>query len=102
MLEYCPDYHLAQISLRNGPEEHVALTIDCMVVILIGVCLNFSYFILLISYAGKYYGYCVDLIEELKNMMNFQYELYETKDGFYGQMNEQMEWDGMIRDVSLF
>jgi hypothetical protein len=43
----------------------------------------------------------VDLIEELKNMMNFQYELYETKDGFYGQMNEQMEWDGMIRDVSL-
>ncbi len=64
--------------------------------------LNFCYFILIISYAGKYYGYCVDLIEELKNMMNFQYELYETKDGFYGQMNEQMEWDGMIRDVSLF
>ncbi len=63
---------------------------------------NLLLFILNNFFAGKYYGYCVDLIEELKNMMNFQYELYETKDGFYGQMNEQMEWDGMIRDVSLF
>ena len=30
-------------------------------------------------------------------MMNFEYELYETSDGLYGQMDGNTEWNGMIR-----
>ena len=48
---------------------------------------------------GKYVGYCIDLLEELKNLMNFEYELMEAPDGQYGRMNEQAEWNGMVKEL---
>jgi ionotropic glutamate receptor len=47
----------------------------------------------------KYVGYCIDLLEELKNLMNFDYELYVAPDGQYGRMNEQSEWNGMVKEL---
>jgi glutamate receptor, ionotropic, invertebrate len=44
----------------------------------------------------------VDLIEELRKMMNFEYELYEAKDGLYGQMDSKTEWNGMIRNLFVY
>jgi len=48
---------------------------------------------------GKYEGYCVDLIEELKALMGFDYELYEAPDRKFGSMSEAGEWDGMVAEL---
>ena len=47
----------------------------------------------------KYKGYCVDLIDELKGLMDFEYELYEPADKQYGTMNKSLEWNGMIKEL---
>lgn len=46
-------------------------------------------------------GYCIDLMDELKKLMGFEYELYQTEDGEYGKMNEEDEtqWNGMINEL---
>jgi len=46
---------------------------------------------------GKFMGYCVDLIDELKEMMGFEYKIELVDD--YGSMNENMEWSGMIKEL---
>ena len=48
---------------------------------------------------GNFEGYCIDLIEELKALMGFDYNLYEVPDDKYGSMDENMEWDGMISEL---
>ena len=52
-----------------------------------------------IKEGGKYVGYCIDLLEELKKLMKFEYELMEAPDGQYGRMNEQAEWNGMVKEL---
>lgn len=47
----------------------------------------------------EFYGYCVDLINDIQNIMNFEYELYEVPDGKYGNMDARMNWNGMIREL---
>ncbi|KAL7645090.1 UNVERIFIED_CONTAM: hypothetical protein RMT77_003468 [Armadillidium vulgare] len=44
-------------------------------------------------------GYCIDLINEIKQIMKFEYELFEAPDGIFGNMNENMEWNGMIKEL---
>ena len=44
-----------------------------------------------------YEGYCVDLINELKQLMDFEYEIYEAPENAYGRMNADGEWNGMVR-----
>ena len=51
------------------------------------------------SLPDKYEGYCIDLLKELKNLMSFEYELYEVSDGQYGRMNEMSEWNGMVKEL---
>lgn len=51
--------------------------------------------------SGKvmYTGYCIDLIEELKKLMGFEYEIFEAPDEQYGRMNENSEWNGMVKEL---
>ena len=44
-------------------------------------------------------GYCIDLVNALSDLMGFDFELYQAPDGQYGHMNEQMEWDGAIKEL---
>ncbi|KAF8790580.1 Ionotropic receptor 25a like protein [Argiope bruennichi] len=44
-------------------------------------------------------GYCVELLDEIKEILNFDYTISETKDNKFGTMNDKLEWDGMIRDL---
>lgn len=49
----------------------------------------------------KYYGYCVDLIEEIRKMVpvTFEYEMYTTPDNSFGFMSESGHWNGMIKEL---
>ena len=44
-------------------------------------------------------GYCIELLHDIKKILNFEYDIYEVKDGTYGVMNEDNEWNGMIREL---
>nr|QHA94732.1 ionotropic receptor 25a [Pardosa pseudoannulata] len=44
-------------------------------------------------------GYCVELLDEIKNILNFEYTIFETADKKFGTMNDKLEWDGMMRDL---
>ena len=61
-----------------------------------------------------YEGICVDLLEEIKRLIGFEYEIYEAPDGYYGTNSRPFwkrrgedewkgegegEWSGMIREV---
>ncbi|CAG0922471.1 unnamed protein product [Notodromas monacha] len=47
----------------------------------------------------EYYGYCVDLINAIRNIVVFDYELYEAPDGKFGSMSDSSEWSGMIKEL---
>ena len=47
----------------------------------------------------QFEGYCIDLMEELRVLMGFDYEVVEASDGVYGGMDESMQWNGMIKDL---
>ncbi|XP_043206928.1 ionotropic receptor 25a-like [Amphibalanus amphitrite] len=44
-------------------------------------------------------GYCIELLHDIQKILNFEYDIYEVKDGTYGVMNEDNEWNGMIREL---
>ncbi|CAD6185138.1 unnamed protein product [Caenorhabditis auriculariae] len=43
-----------------------------------------------------YEGYCIDLINLIKDEVNFTYTLYEVEDGSFGTMDENGNWNGLI------
>ena len=45
-----------------------------------------------------YKGYCVDLLDALSELMNFDYEIYESPDG-YGMMAPDRSWNGVIKEL---
>nr|QQP19806.1 ionotropic receptor 25a [Tropidothorax elegans] len=47
----------------------------------------------------KYKGYCIDLIEEIKNIVGFEYTIFVTPDNQFGNMDESGNWNGMIKDL---
>ncbi|XP_023215775.1 ionotropic receptor 25a-like [Centruroides sculpturatus] len=47
----------------------------------------------------EYVGYCIDLLNEIKKILKFEYTIFETEDGKFGAMNEKGEWNGMIKDL---
>ena len=51
--------------------------------------------------AITYEGYCIDLMKEIKKKMpcKFEYKIYEARDGLYGTINNNDEWNGMIGDL---
>ncbi|XP_017881042.1 ionotropic receptor 25a isoform X2 [Ceratina calcarata] len=46
---------------------------------------------------NEYYGYCIDLLNEIKDTVGFQYEIRENVD--YGNLNRNGSWDGMIKEL---
>ncbi|KAA0197271.1 Ionotropic receptor 25a [Hyalella azteca] len=47
----------------------------------------------------EFYGYCIDLIDEIRKIVNFEYEISEAPDGLFGTMNDKEEWNGMIKEL---
>ncbi|CAG0883411.1 unnamed protein product [Cyprideis torosa] len=50
----------------------------------------------------KFEGYCIDLINEIKVLMNFEYTIYPVEDGKFGALSEtNKSWNGMIKDLII-
>ncbi|KAK7085043.1 hypothetical protein SK128_002474 [Halocaridina rubra] len=47
----------------------------------------------------EFYGYCIELINEIKEIIKFEYEIYEAPDGKFGTMDEDHQWNGMIKEL---
>ncbi|KAG8261588.1 hypothetical protein J6590_069537 [Homalodisca vitripennis] len=47
----------------------------------------------------KFSGYCVDLLEEIRKLIGFEYEIYIAPDNEFGTMDEQGQWNGIIREL---
>ena len=46
-----------------------------------------------------YYGYCIDLIWEISQTMNFNFVVFEPPDGMYGTMQVDGSWNGMVKEL---
>ncbi|GBP52444.1 Ionotropic receptor 25a [Eumeta japonica] len=44
-------------------------------------------------------GYCVDLIEEIRQIVKFDYEISLAPDGNFGNMDENGNWNGIIKEL---
>lgn len=44
-------------------------------------------------------GYCIDLIDEIAKLVNFEYVIQEVEDKKIGKMDENGEWNGLIRKL---
>ncbi|XP_069687672.1 ionotropic receptor 25a isoform X2 [Periplaneta americana] len=49
----------------------------------------------------KFKGYCINLIDEIRNITKFDYEIYEAPDKKFGNMDEMGKWNGMINELIL-
>ncbi|XP_046384858.1 ionotropic receptor 25a [Ischnura elegans] len=47
----------------------------------------------------KYKGYCIDMIEEIRAIVGFEYEIYEAPDKKFGYMDEKGQWNGMVKEL---
>ena len=47
----------------------------------------------------RYEGYCVDLIDEISKLLEFNYTIKIVEDLKHGTKNERGEWNGLIRDL---
>nr|AQN78505.1 ionotropic receptor 25a.1 [Meteorus pulchricornis] len=48
---------------------------------------------------GEWSGYCIDLINEIRAILNFEYEIHEAPDGQFGAMAPDGTWNGMIKEL---
>ncbi|KAG6445268.1 hypothetical protein O3G_MSEX003820 [Manduca sexta] len=44
-------------------------------------------------------GYCIDLIEEIRKIVKFDYEITLSPDGNFGTMDENGNWNGIIKEL---
>lgn len=44
-------------------------------------------------------GYCVDLLDEIAKLLNFEYLIEEVPDKQMGKMDENGQWNGVIRQL---
>lgn len=47
----------------------------------------------------QFKGYCIDLINAIRNLTLFEMQIYEVEDGKFGNMDENGNWNGMIKDL---
>uniref|UniRef100_A0A1B6MPB2 Ionotropic glutamate receptor L-glutamate and glycine-binding domain-containing protein n=1 Tax=Graphocephala atropunctata TaxID=36148 RepID=A0A1B6MPB2_9HEMI len=47
----------------------------------------------------KFSGYCVDLLEEIRKLIGFEYEIFVAPENEFGNMDEQGQWNGIIREL---
>ncbi|KAL4231608.1 hypothetical protein ACF0H5_009188 [Mactra antiquata] len=46
-----------------------------------------------------YRGLCIDLFDEIAKKLEFEYELYESDDGYFGSLNDDGTWNGAIHEL---
>ena len=47
----------------------------------------------------RFEGFCIDLIDEIAQILKFNYTFHIVKDGSYGSKNDDGEWNGMVREL---
>nr|APZ81419.1 ionotropic receptor 25a [Adelphocoris lineolatus] len=47
----------------------------------------------------KYSGYCIDLLEDIRSFVHFEYDIYVAPDNAYGNMDPSGNWNGMIKEL---
>ncbi|XP_018327272.1 ionotropic receptor 25a [Agrilus planipennis] len=47
----------------------------------------------------KFNGYCIDLIDEIAKQLNFDYEIYLAEDKKFGNMDDNGNWNGAIKEL---
>ncbi|XP_031839335.1 ionotropic receptor 25a [Nomia melanderi] len=50
---------------------------------------------------NEYYGFCIDLLNEIRETIGFQYEIRETEDKMYGNLNSSGTWNGMMNELIM-
>ncbi|KAG9482257.1 hypothetical protein GDO78_011118 [Eleutherodactylus coqui] len=53
----------------------------------------------MLTESGELEGYCVDLLSELSQALEFNYTIYVVKDGRYGTKDQNGVWNGMVGEV---
>ncbi|XP_070579851.1 glutamate receptor ionotropic, NMDA 2A-like [Ptychodera flava] len=56
------------------------------------------------SDAGEYYyeccvGVCIDILTQLSKDLDFHFQLHVVEDGYFGKMDKNGRWNGMIGDI---
>lgn len=52
------------------------------------------------SNGDSFEGYCIDLINAIKEILKFEYVIYEVKDKMFGSIDKTTkQWNGMIREL---
>lgn len=44
-------------------------------------------------------GYCIDLLDEISRLVGFEYTIQEVEDKEFGNMDENGEWNGIVRKL---
>ena len=47
----------------------------------------------------EFYGYCIDMLKMGAELKDFHYHIYQVPDHQEGHMNEQGEWNGMVKEL---
>ncbi len=48
---------------------------------------------------GGFEGFCIDILNEVAERMNFKYEIYQAPDKQYGNELANGSWSGVIREL---
>ena len=48
---------------------------------------------------GEFEGFCIDILKEVAQRMNFKYEIYKAPDNRYGSELPNGSWDGLVREL---
>jgi ionotropic glutamate receptor len=46
-------------------------------------------------------GYCIDLLQKLSELMDFDYEIVPPANGEFGKRYPNGTWDGMVGDLAM-
>lgn len=48
---------------------------------------------------GRWYGFCIDLLDAIRETVPFEYEVREVEDHEYGSLSDNGSWNGMMREL---
>ncbi|KAL0108697.1 hypothetical protein PUN28_014089 [Cardiocondyla obscurior] len=48
---------------------------------------------------GKWYGFCIDLLDAIRETVPFEYEVREVEDHEFGSLSENGSWNGLMREL---
>lgn len=47
----------------------------------------------------QFEGFCVDMLQEISELVGFKYKIELVPDGKYGAPDEQGNWNGMVHQI---